>query len=352
MPLTSCFALLIGIFLFASKIALCDDKVSIPAQSTCKATPPAITSSCYPSLVSDIEFPNTTITGSERPGWWCQARDEYGWLGFSYDVGHCPSEMEMSLTFNWMKRKKNARYVRIYSNCDQDSFNKHLINAAATAQIGVYALIWFGFQGDSVWRTRKENLLKAIRENILAPYTIRAVTLGSEPLYDGVLDVKELSDELKKLASELEPYWIPVTISEMTYGFQINDNAPSIFEAMDLVSLNVLPVFDSHATTSNLAWNSVEFCINYGKLHGKGKPVVITQTGWPSNKDQAGNSKATTDIRQEKNYFDLLSDHCEYFKEQGVGWFAHIFAENSLSGWGVVLENSSEKFPFNPLTNC
>ncbi|KAH9812873.1 glycoside hydrolase superfamily [Melampsora americana] len=355
--------LLINLFLF-SKMGLCEnekDLIRYKFSNQKKSSSLKLDShDCFPSLLSDLQFPNLINTNnktsssslSPESGWWCERKDEYAWLGFSYDVGDCPSENEMSLRFKWMKKMKGARYVRIYNTCDQILFNQNLINSAVNAQIGIYGLIWFGFQGDSLWKIRKENLLKEIRKNKWAPYVIRVITLGSEPLFDEVLNVKELTDELKKLSNELKPYGIPVTISEMTYGFQKNHDSPSLFEVMDLISLNVLPVFDTDASTSNLAWRFVKFCISYGKLHGNGKPVVITQTGWPSNKDQAGDSKAMTDIRQEKDYFDLLNDHCDDFKEQGVGWFAHIFAEESLSGWGIVLENNSEKFSFNPLTNC
>lgn len=109
----------------------------------------------------------------------------------------------------------------------------------------------------------------------------------------------------------------------MTYAFQQNQDAPQIFNVMDLVSLNVLPVFDTDATTSDQSWRFIEFCINYGKTHGQGKPVIITQTGWPSNKQEANVMKAITDITQEKAYFQLLNDHCSSFKASRVGWFAH-----------------------------
>ncbi|KAG0149243.1 hypothetical protein CROQUDRAFT_40079 [Cronartium quercuum f. sp. fusiforme G11] len=309
-------------------------------------------SECYPSLEMNLEFPMTSSEKLATASWWCDTTTEYAWLGFSYDVEDCPSQVEMVKTFTWMKQKKNARYVRTYGACDQPSFNHNLIAAASKAQVGVYALIWFGFSGDSMWRKRKDNLIGEIKKNSLAPYVIKAVTLGSEPLYDGVIDVEALTQELKALKFKLAPYEIPLTISEMTYGFQINNDAPSIFELIQIVSLNVLPVFDTDATTSDKSWEFVKFCIEYGKSHGKGKPVVITQTGWPSNKDEAIGVKAVTDVEQEKKYFDLLNDHCHDFKEQGVGWFSHIYSEVTLSGWGVVLEDGEEKFKFSPLTTC
>lgn len=52
----------------------------------------------------------------------------------------------MIKSFKWMKNKK-ARYVRLYAGCDKPGFNNDVIEAAAQTGVGIYALIWFGFDG-------------------------------------------------------------------------------------------------------------------------------------------------------------------------------------------------------------
>lgn len=306
---------------------------------------------CYPSPDQYVDLSTTSNLPSLRD-WWCNFSQEYAWLGFSYSVSHCPSQAEMTETFSWMRNAKRARYVRLYGACDGTDFNNQMIEAAAAANLGVYSLIWFGFDPSDEWKGRKNALIKAIQDNPKAPYVIRAVTVGSEPLYDHVMDVNGLVQVIEDVKKLVKPYDISVTLSEMTYGFQINGDAPAIFNAIDLVSLHVLPIFDTNATTSDKSWRFVNFCMSYGKLHGRGKKVLLTQTGWPSNKDEANVPQAVTDLEQEARYFALLDGHCPDMKAQSVGWFSHIYAEDSLSGWGIVHANGTEKIPFNPRIEC
>jgi hypothetical protein len=42
------------------------------------------------------------------------------------------------------------------------------------------------FDGDDSWKGRRDILLNVIQNNALAPYVIRSIDVGSEPLYDWV----------------------------------------------------------------------------------------------------------------------------------------------------------------------
>jgi hypothetical protein len=60
--------------------------------------------------------------------------------------------------FTRMRTEFNARYVRLYSWCDDDfNFFNDVINAAYQTGIGVYATVWFGcvfaFSVDLRWLT-------------------------------------------------------------------------------------------------------------------------------------------------------------------------------------------------------
>ena len=48
----------------------------------------------------------------------------------------------------------------------------------------------------------------------------RAVQFGSEPLYDNVLSAGDLTTQVKDAQANLSSIHIPVTISEMAYGYQ------------------------------------------------------------------------------------------------------------------------------------
>lgn len=307
---------------------------------------------CYPSPTQSLNLPAPTafLTEATR-NWWCPLKEEYSWLGYSYDVTDCPSRGQMTNTFISMRRSKKARYVRLYSNCDKEGFNNDVIEAAAAAGVGIYALIWFGFDNDDKWKGRKARLLQAIKGNPKAPYVIRAVTCGSEPLFDQVLPVEDLVAQIQDLKKQLHPFGIQVTLSELPAGYQAQNDTPEIFKEVDFVSLHSFGFFEANATTADRASVSIERDVKYGMDHGRGKKVVITQTGWPSNTD-VWKSEAVANLEQETLYFEMLDQHCGFFKENRISWFSHIYDDESLPGWGIMYANGTEKIRFNPRITC
>ncbi|KAK0550223.1 hypothetical protein OC845_002753 [Tilletia horrida] len=290
--------------------------------------------SCFPAL--DFNMPADVPNGG-LDGWWCSMKDEYAFLGFSYDLSSCPSLQTLRTDFKRMRSEFNSRYVRLYSSCDRASMNDDLIAAAWESGLGLHMLIWFGFDGGDQWRTRKRDLLRTIKSNPRAPYVVRAVVVGSEPLFDSVLEPDQLAEQIMDVKNKLSNYTgkgldgMQVTLSEMPYGFMSHGNAPSVFKAMDVVEGNVLPFFDQRATTGGQAWSLVTSAYTYFQKQAKGKKVLYTQIGWPSN------------------------DSCAWFKsgvQGGVGWFAHIYNDDGLPGWGVLDGSGKLKFEFAPQTTC
>ena len=53
------------------------------------------------------------------------------------------------------------------------------------------------FDGDDKWKGRRDMIVNIIQNNPLAPYVIRSVDVGSEPLFDWVLDPQSLADQIK-----------------------------------------------------------------------------------------------------------------------------------------------------------
>ena len=122
--------------------------------------------------------------------------------GFSGD--ECQSYDTLIAELTHMRAQYKARYVRLYSWCTwRDGYYEDVINAAFQVGLGVYSTIWFGyvslirsweiylrvrfsFDGDDVWKDRRDLWVDLIRNNTLAPYVIRSLDVGSEPLYDWV----------------------------------------------------------------------------------------------------------------------------------------------------------------------
>jgi len=92
-------------------------------------------------------------------------------------------------------------------------------------------------------------LFHTLHTNPKAKFVTRVLQFGSEPLYDSVLSVSALANQVTAAKNNLTSLQIPVTISEMAYGFQENNNAPQIFNAIDLIDAHMLPFFSTHAST-------------------------------------------------------------------------------------------------------
>lgn len=96
-----------------------------------------------------------------------------------------------------MRQKYSSRYVRIYSGCDwnvkhllpfevhkadvwilQDNIYNDIVDAAAEASIGVYALIWFGFNGDDSYVKKMNDLIRIIKtKSVLSQNMISGLSL-------------------------------------------------------------------------------------------------------------------------------------------------------------------------------
>lgn len=270
----------------------------------------------------------------------------------------------MTKDFKRMRKDFDSRYVRPYGGCDKKDFTNQMINAAWDAGVGVYPLVWFGFDGGDQWKQRRDNIVNAIKSNPKGPYVVRGVVLGSEPLFDNVLPGDSMAKQIKSVSESLKPYTgskptdMQVTLSEMPYAFSVNSAAKSIFSALDIIQANVLPFFDQAASTASKADTNVKWNLDFLKKHGNGKKILFTQTGWPSNKDvwPGNNPNVVASVKQEKAYFDMLDQNaCGFMKDApqgGVGWFAHIWSDNDMPGWGILDYSGNPKFSFKPKTSC
>ncbi|KAJ6457141.1 glycoside hydrolase superfamily [Mycena vitilis] len=296
--------------------------------------------------------------------WWCDRSTEYGFVGFSYEVSawmcfYCcrQSPDQLKTDFTKIRNIFKGRYVRMYGSCSKNGAND-VVTAAWDAGIGLHALIWFGFDGGDEWKGRRDALLGILHSNPKAKYVTRALQFGSEPLLDSVLDPQSLATEINNAKSNLSSLQIPVTISELAYGYQEDDGAKAVLDAIDLIDAHMLPFFSPKASTASKAWPDVLNDLNWFVDHGEGKKIYLTENGWPSatSEDVSPNSpSAVASVQNEQDYYSLLDSHCSYFKAVkggGVGWFWHIYSDDMEPGYGLFDKNGKQKFPFSPKTAC
>ncbi|KAJ6457111.1 glycoside hydrolase superfamily [Mycena vitilis] len=298
--------------------------------------------------------------------WWCDRSTEYGFVGFSYEVSACQSPSQLKTDFFEIRNTFKGRYVRMYGFCSKNGACPDVALILIRNAVGLNALIWFGFDGGDEWKGRRDALLGILHSNPKAKYVTRALQFGSEPLLDSVLDPQTLATEVNNAKSQGgingqisdTGLKIPVTISELAYGYQEDNGAKAVLDAIDLIDAHMLPFVSPKASTATKAWPDVLNDLNWFVDHGEGKKIYLTENGWPSatSEDVSPDSpSAVASVQNEHNYYSLLDSHCSYFKAVkggGVGWFWHIYSDDMEPGYGLFDKNGKQKFPFSPKTSC
>ncbi|KAF4620617.1 hypothetical protein D9613_000782 [Agrocybe pediades] len=312
--------------------------------------------SCFPAL--DFRMPRQVPHDSQLQHWWCDASTEYAFLGFSYEVTACQSAEQLLQEFSDIRHHFNSRYVRLYGACDREGFYDDIVNAAWENGLGVHALIWFGFNGDDIWIGRRDTLLANLHSNPKAKFVTRVLQFGSEPLFDNVLPHDQLAEQVLLAKANLSSLSIPVTVSELAYGYQERGGAQDVLDAIDSINIHMLPFFSQNASTANESWPLVLNDLQWFIDHGNGKKMYFDENGWPSVTSpsvQPNSPLAVADVHNEQQYYILLDEHCRDLKNVeagGVGWFAHIYNDNQEPGYGIYDSSGALKFPFHPRTSC
>ncbi|KAG6831508.1 hypothetical protein H0H92_009776 [Tricholoma furcatifolium] len=327
-------------------------------QCGCFKDPP----NCFPAL--GFAMPNNTP--SSLNDWWCDPSTEYAFVGFSYEITSCPSSKKLLKQFLDIRQRFNG--------------SDKIVDAAWQAGIGVQALIWFGFDGTDEWMGRRDTLFAALHSNPRAKFVTRLLQFGSEPLFDQVLTPTALIEQVQGAQANLSSLGIPVTVSDMAYSFRdvsvlerclgrvksnsvyklhANDGGPAVIQAIDMIDAHMLPFFSQNASIANDSWPIILPDLNWFISQGGGKKIWFSENGWPSVTSagvQPNSPSAVANVQNEKDYFNLLDNHCEDLKAVpggGVGWFAHIYSDFQEPGYGIYDSSETKlKFPFAPRTSC
>ena len=107
------------------------------SRRSCRPSPPPLPNNCFPA----VGFSTPSDVPASTDGWWCNPNDEFGFMGFSYEITTCevprplfshpfgllilppgPSLTQLQTDFSNMRKTFNSRYVRLYGVCDQEGF--------------------------------------------------------------------------------------------------------------------------------------------------------------------------------------------------------------------------------------
>lgn len=286
----------------------------------------------------------------------------HGFQGFVYAIDSCPSKDQAAKDFKTMK-SIGAGNVITFGLCNKGtdvSYYGELLSAAADAQIHIIPLIWTLLDSGQNFKDKVVPIMNAVIEAVKKdPTHVLAVSLGDEPLFDNDAGSPDtLAKFILSMKSEFKEAGldIPISISDMAYGWKSSGNISAMADAVDFFMINNFPYFAQNARYGgdNNAWEYFTRDIEYFEGIAKGKPLLVTQTGWPSNKELwAPNSKnIVVNVNSEQAYWELLNEKCsDYFKAKNIGWLWRSF-NDQLSGWGAYDIDGKPKWDINVNATC
>lgn len=162
--------------------------------------------------------------------------------------------------------KPHTSWVRSFS-CTEG--NEHIPKIAK--EFGMKTLVgaWLG-NDPEINEREVEGLIKLAKEGF-----VDIAAVGNEVMYRKDLSENELLDFINRVKKEIPE--IPVGYVDAYYEFTIK---PRITDACDVILANCYPFWESCPAENSL--NYMKQMYEQAKQAANGKPVIISETGWPS----------------------------------------------------------------------
>jgi hypothetical protein len=242
----------------------------------------------------------------------------YGFLGFSYPLeGGCSDDGYDGINsdFAAMKRDFGAALVRIYlPECYTTTIWNNVLKAAINNNIGVIMQVAWPLNGDPVsplrllsnspdvcptnetrsnaayqdtsWKGTQASILSVLSKGTYAdsaPYVVHSIEFGTEPIGDGD-DGDNFISDLKSFRSQVQPFGIPVAISEDwdRPGIMSGDNdvrlgptGKEILANSDVVHAHIMPYYHDNLNEDQ-AWGYISDQVAWYKTNIK-IPTLISE---------------------------------------------------------------------------
>lgn len=181
-----------------------------------------------------------------------------------------------------------------------------------------------------------ENLITLAKEGC-----VDIAAVGNEVMYRGDLTEEQLLEYINRVKEALPN--IPVGYVDAYYEFS---HRPNITEACDVILTNCYPYWEG--CPIEYSFHHMESMFNSAKDAGKGKRVIITETGWPSEGGSlkgafASNENAMkyfieTQMWSKQNNIEIF-----YFSSFDESW--KVGPEGAVGAyWGLWDKNEKLKF--------
>ncbi|KAI8637954.1 glycoside hydrolase superfamily [Parasitella parasitica] len=255
----------------------------------------------------------------------------YG-LNYGINQNACPSYETIKSEFTQIKKYTNRVRTFSLSVCNEGAL---ALQAANELGMNIYLGMWIDRPDtfDAEMAALKNILANTQQESL---DKVDALIVGSEVLYRKDTDANSLANYISTVRDLVKPKGISVTTADVYYEFP-----PVVVEKLDFLMMNAFPYWegvtaDQGASTLMAHYDSVVQKAN-------GKPVRISETGWPSSGGNFGASVASPAneklylsnvlcITRQRN-IDLI-----YFSARDEPYKAGVEAY-----WGVMYSNFTLK---------
>ncbi|SIT03100.1 glycosyl hydrolase family 17 protein [Chryseobacterium gambrini] len=228
--------------------------------------------------------------------------------------------------------KPHTSWVRSFS-CTEG--NEHIPKIAK--EFGMKTLVgaWLG-DDPEINEREVEGLIKLAKEGF-----VDIAAVGNEVMYRKDLSEDELLDFINRVKKEIPK--IPVGYVDAYYEFTIK---PRITEACDVILANCYPFWESCPAENSL--NYMKQMYYQAKQAANGKPVIISETGWPSKGEELKGA-----FPSEKNALDYFINtqlwcmdeeiDCFYFSSFDESW--KVGPEGEVGAhWGIWDKHEKLKY--------
>jgi glucan 1,3-beta-glucosidase len=204
-------------------------------------------------------------------------------------------------------------------------------------ELGIKTLVgaWLGKDKEKN-QQEIENLIQLAKDGF-----VDIAAVGNEVLYRNDMPENELLEVIRQVKEEIPG--IPVGYVDAYYEFTQH---PQITELCDVILCNCYPFWEG--TDYNYSLPHMQQMYQQAVTAGKGKRVIITETGWPSKGETLGN--AVPSHKNALKYFVntqlwAIDENIEvfYFSSFDESW--KVGAEGEVGAyWGIWDKNEKLKF--------
>lgn len=258
----------------------------------------------------------------------------HGFCFSLYEDGQKPGDIisDVQIRRRMQQLKPYTQWIRSFSCIE----GNELIPKIAK-ELGIKTLVgaWLGTDEEKN-QQEIENLIQLAKDGF-----VDIAAVGNEVLYRNDLPKDELMDFMRHVKNEIPG--IPVGYVDAYYEFVQH---PEITELCDVVLCNCYPFWEG--TDYNYSLQHMQQMFQQAVSAGKGKRVIITETGWPSKGETLGN--AVPSHSNALKYFVntqlwAIDENIEvfYFSSFDESW--KVGAEGEVGAyWGIWDKNEKLKF--------